>query len=182
MGKTIVSERLASRLGALHIDLADLVKRESLSSGYDRRRRTLIADTETLAKRLQQILEQRKSDFIIDGHYATTVIPQEQITKVFVLRCHPKQLERQMEKRGFKGTKLWENLAAEILDVCLYDSIMNAGIDKVCEIDTTNKTIDEISNDITCVLKGKKECVVGIIDWLGQLEEEDALDNYLKDF
>ena len=162
------------------MELGDLVKRERLTSGYDKQRRTLIANTGKLAKRVQQIAKQHKGDVIIDGHYASAVIPKTKVTKAFVLRCHPRQLKQQMEKRGFRGAKLWENLAAEILDVCLYEAIMKIGIEKVCEIDTTNKTIDDIVNEILSSYRGKKECTVGSIDWLGRLEKEGILDNYLK--
>jgi len=99
-----------------------------------------------------------------------------------VLRCHPQQLKEQMQRRGFKGTKLWENLAAEILDVCLYDAIMNLGIEKVCEIDTTNKTVEDTVNEIQSILDGQRTCTVGITDWLGKLERENILDQYLKEF
>lgn len=87
-----------------------------------------------------------------------------------------------MEKRGFKGPKLWENLAAEILDVCLYDSIRDVGLEKVCEIDVTNKAVDETVREIVSILEGQKEHMVGVIDWLGKLEEESILDQYLKEF
>ncbi len=182
VGKTSVSERLAANLGALHVDLADVVKRERLSKGYDRRRRTLLADTDELTKRVQQIITQSQGDVIIDGHYATSVVSRKEVSRVFVLRCHPQQLKQHMEKRGFKSRKLWENLAAEILDVCLYDAIREIGLDKVCEIDITNKTIDETVEEISSILRCDKECIVGIIDWLGKLEEENVLDHYLKEF
>lgn len=182
MGKTIVSEQLAKRLDALHIDLADIVKRENLTIGYDKQRRTLIADTSKVAKRVQQIIKQSEGDAVIDGHYAPAVIPKAQVTGVFVLRRHPKQLRRQMERRGFKGSKLWENLAAEILDVCLYDAIMKVGIENVCEIDTTSKAVKDTVDEILSVLNGKKKCTAGITDWLGVLESEKSLDQYLKQF
>lgn len=182
MGKSIISERLATRLDAIHIDLADLVKREKLTSGYDKQRRTLIADASKLAKRVHQIMKQHESNVIIDGHYAASIVLKSLVTNVFVLRCHPRQLKQQMQKRGFKGTKLWENLAAEILDTCLYDAITNMGIEKVCEIDATNRTVDSVVDEIVSVLKGERACAVGIIDWLGKLEAENSLDQYLKQF
>lgn len=160
--------------------MGDLVKRERITSGYDEERQTFIADTAKLEKRLQQSIKQQDGNVVVDGHYATSVIPKTQVTKVFVLRCHPEKLEQQMETRGFKGTKLWENLAAEILDVCLYDAIMNVGIEKVCEVDITNKTVDETVSKILSVLDGKKNCMAGTVDWIGELERENSLDLYLK--
>jgi len=182
VGKTSVSERLAAKLEAFHIDLTDLVKSERLSSGYDRRRQTLLSDTDELAKRVQQIVKQSRGDLIIDGHYATSVVSKRAVSRVFVLRCHPQQLKQQMEERGFKGAKLWENLAAEILDVCLYDAIKEMGLGKVCEIDITDKTVDETVEEIASILRCEKDCIVGFIDWLGKLEEESVLDQYLKEF
>ena len=182
MGKTIVSEQLATKIRAQHVDLAETVKRERLTNGYDRKRQTWIADTSRLANRLQQKIKQETTDVIIDGHYASAVVPAAQVTRVFVLRRHPQQLKKQMERRGFKGAKLWENLAAEVLDVCLYDAIMNVGIEKVCEIDATSKTVENTVNEILSILDGKKMCAVGTVDWLGTLEKENILDQYLRHF
>lgn len=181
VGKTTVSEQLATRLGAMHINLGDLVKRERLTSGYDGRRQTWIADTDRLANRLKQILKQ-PGTLVVDGHYAPSVIPKRSVTMVFVLRRHPRQLKEQLETRGFKGDKLWENIESEILDVCLYDAIMNVGVQKVCEIDTTNKRVEDVVKEILSILDGQKPCITKLTDWLETLERESRLDEYLKHF
>lgn len=184
MGKTSVSNQLAVELNALHIDLGMLVKKEKLSSGVDKTRKTLIFDRAKLAKRVHQITAQQgqNRDVIIDGHYAADVVSKRKITKVFVLRRHPEELKKTMEARGFKDRKLWENLAAEILDVCLYDAMKGAGVNKVCEIDVTGRRIDEVVKEIISILNEKKLCVTGIVDWLGKLELEKRLDEFLKEF
>ena len=182
MGKTAVSEKLAAKLGAVHVDIANLVKKQKITSGYDEKRQTLIADNERLAKRVQQIIAKTHKTVIVDGHYAADTVPKIQVTKVFVLRCHPKQLRQRMEERGFQGAKLRENLAAEILDVCLIDAIATIGLDKICEVDATDKTVDAMIKEIMSVLLKKKQCNVGVVDWLGQLEMEDCLDQYLQEF
>jgi adenylate kinase len=181
VGKTDISERLAVRLNALHIDVGELVKEEKITSGYDENRQTFIADTTKLAGRIQQIIAGTRKAVIIDGHYGTEVTPKGQLTRVFVLRCHPRQLRQRMEEKGFKGRKVKENLAAEILDVCLYEAIENVGTEKVCELDTTDKMPDAVVTEMMSVLKAKSRCLTGIVDWLGQLEMENSLDDYLKD-
>jgi adenylate kinase len=135
-----------------------------------------------LAKRVDQMISDSRKTMIIDGHYAPEIVPKEDITKVFVLRCHPKQLKQRMIERGFQGAKLKENLAAEVLDVCLTDAIASVGTDRVCEIDTTDKTIDAVLDEIISALEKKKHCAIGIVDWLGQLEAEQTLDQYLQEF
>jgi len=182
VGKTTISRTLAAKLGALHLDIATLVKREQMASGYDKKRQTLIADTDKLAKKVQQTVSKTSETIIVDGHYATDVVPWKQVAKVFVLRCHPVELRRRMEERDFQGSKVKENLAAEILDVCLADAVANVGEDKICEIDTTHQTVDATVDQILSILKGKERCTIGIVDWLGRLEEEGSLDQYLQDF
>jgi adenylate kinase len=182
VGKTTVSAILAVKLGGLHLDIATLVKSAHLTKGYDKKRQTLIADTDRLAQRVQQIMSKTSKSLIVDGHYSTDVVPAKQVTRVFVLRCHPEELRNRMNARGFQGSKVKENLAAEILDVCLADAIANVGEDKVCEIDTTRQTADASASQIVSILRGRKRCVIRIVDWLGRLEGEGSLDQYLKDF
>jgi adenylate kinase len=184
VGKTSACSRLAKELDAVHIDLGELVIEEKLSSGFDETRGTFIADRTKLVKRVRERVMQdgKKQDIIVDGHFATDVVRPEDVTRVFVLRRHPKELQRLMEKRGFEGRKLWENLAAEVLDVCLYDAIQAVGANKVCEIDVSGRRVEEVVRGIVLVLNGKRPCTVGIVDWLGKLEQEGELDQYLREF
>jgi len=180
VGKTSISHLLASKLDAVYINLAELVERERLISGVDKARETLIADTPRVSKRVQEIIKSSEGDVIVDGHYAVDVVPTKAVHIVFVLRRNPDELKGLMEDRGFKERKLWENLAAEILDVCLWDAVSACGSDKVCEIDVSGKRIEEVVEDMLLTLEGKRKCRVGIVDWLGKLEEEGRLHEFLK--
>lgn len=182
VGKTAVSRLLASRLDAVHVDLAELVKRENLISGTDKARKTLIADTSRVSSRIQEITRESERDVIIDGHYAVDVVPAKNIHIVFVLRRDPDELKGFMENRGFKKRKLLENLAAEILDVCLWDAVSACGSDKICEVDASGKRVEDIVEDMISVLEGRKKCRVGVVDWLGKLEAEGRLNDFLKTF
>jgi broad-specificity NMP kinase len=51
---------------------------------------------------------------------------------------------------------------------------------KVCELDVTGKTVEEIIGEIIDVLDKGKKCYSGIVDWLGMLEHEGITDQYLK--
>lgn len=182
VGKTVVSSLLASRLNGFHIDLGELVKREKLWSEVDKTRETLIADVPKLSKRVQEIVEHSERDVVLDGHYAVDVVPARSIHIVFVLRRDPDELRRSMQKRGFKGRKLKENLAAEVLDACLYNAVKVCGVEKVCEIDVTGKKADEVVEEAVEVLEGKRACAIGTVDWLGKLEKEGRLEEFLEDF
>jgi len=182
VGKTAVSQFLTSKLKAIHIDLTKLVKQEKLTSGVDKARKTLIADMKKVSERVQDIIKSYEQDIIIDGHYSMNVLPAKNVYLAFVLRRDPEELKKMMEDRGFKNRKLWENIAAEILDVCLWDAVRACGFNKVCEISVTSKTIEEVAEEIVAVLEEKRKCRVGIVDWLGKLEKERRLDEFLKDF
>jgi len=162
--------------------LGELVKREKLWSDLDNTRETLIADIPKLSKRVQEVIEPSERDTVLDGHYAVDVVPAKNIHIVFVLRREPDELRRLMRKRGFEGKKLKENLAAEVLDVCLYNAVKACGVEKVCEINVTGKKVDEVVEEAVAVLEGRKACAVGIVDWLGKLENEGRLEEFLEDF
>jgi len=180
VGKTAVSSLLAFKLDAVHVDLAELVKRENLISGVDKARETLIADAGRVSKRIREIMRESEGDVIVDGHYSVDVVSAKNVHMVFVLRRSPYELKGFMEDRGFKGRKLWENLADEILDVCLWDAVSACGSDKVCEIDASGRRVEDVVEDMISVLEGRKKCRVGVVDWLGKLEAEERLHEFLK--
>ncbi|MEM2947516.1 MAG: hypothetical protein QXN96_04675, partial [Candidatus Bathyarchaeia archaeon] len=68
----------------------------------------------------------------------------------------------------------------EILDVCLVDALNAYGKEKVCEIDVTMKSVEDTVEKILSILNGSKKCRVGVVDWLGKLENEGLLNDYLR--
>jgi len=181
VGKTSVSQLLASKLNAEYVNLTDLAIREGLIAGKDKERDSIIVDESKIRKKLHELIDSsNKKDIVIDGHYAVSVVPKELVTYIFVLRRNPVELKKLMQSSGFTGRKLWENLASEILDVCLVDALNIHSEEKVCELDTSGKSVEEIVSEILTVLERHKKCGVGLVDWLGKLETEGVLDDYLK--
>ncbi len=180
IGKTTTAKALASKIHADYINLTELAKNERLTLGEDKERNTTIIDEDKVIRRLNQIISNSQQDIIIDGHYAASVVPKELATHNFVLRRDPVELRKIMEKCGFTGRKLWENLAAEILDVCLVDALNAGGNTEVCEIDVSGKTVAESVNEVARLLAGDEKCCVGVVDWISKLEKEGTLDEMLK--
>jgi len=158
------------------------VKREKLYSRIDRKRKTLVADIEKVSKKIDEIIHNTATDVIVEGHFAVDVVPPEKISIVFVLRRDPEDLEKILKRRSYSEEKIKENVAAEILDVCLYNAIKVCGEDKVCEINVTSRNVEDVVQEIIKVINGEEKCKIGIVDWLGKLEAEGKLDKYLKDF
>ncbi|MEM2093763.1 MAG: adenylate kinase family protein [Candidatus Bathyarchaeia archaeon] len=180
VGKTTVAKALASRLGGKYISINDLVMEEKLISGWDKKRDTAIVDLERLRKKLGQILTEAEQDIILDGHYAYDAVPKNIDPTVFVLRKDPARLETVLKERGYSENKIDENLAAEALDVCLIDALKRFGPGKVDEIDTTYMDVEAVVNEILKALRGEREMKVGKVDWLGKLEEEGMLEEFLS--
>ncbi len=181
VGKTTVAHLLASKLDALYVNLTDLTLREKTVLGRDEERESIIVDENSTRRKIREIVENcDKSEVIVDGHYAASVVPEKLATYVFVLRRDPVELRKFMEERGFSGRKLWENLASEILDVCLCDALDVYEGGKVCELNVSGESLEEIVSKILDVLKGSKKCRVGVVDWLGKLESEGLLEEFLK--
>jgi adenylate kinase len=181
VGKTAVAYQLSEKLNALSINLTELAEKESLTLGQDRERKTTIINEDKMRAKLSEILAKtEKTNIIIDGHYAAAVVPKSHVNHVFVLRRNPVELRTFMEKCGFHGPKLWENLASEILDVCLVEALSEHEKEKVCEVDVTGKTVESVVTEILAILASRKKCRVGCVDWLGILETQGILDEYLK--
>jgi adenylate kinase len=180
VGKTTLAKQLATKLDALYINLTDYAKANGLTLGEDKQRNTTIIDETKMRKALEATINQtEKTTIIVDGHYAAAVVPSSLATHVFVLRRNPVELKVFMQKCAFPDAKLYENLSAEILDVCLVEALqMHEG--KVCELDVTGKTVEETVNEVLAVVNEGKRCYSGFVDWLGMLEREGLTDQYLK--
>jgi adenylate kinase len=181
VGKTTIACQLSKKLDALYVNLTEFAAKENLALGQDKKRKTTIINEDKMRKKIRETIDTtEKSNIIIDGHYAAAVVPKSHVTRIFVLRRNPVELRTFMEKCGFQGPKLWENLASEILDVCLVEALREHEKEKVCELDVTGKTVENVVTEILAVLDSRKKCRVGCVDWLGMLETQGVLDEYLK--
>jgi adenylate kinase len=180
VGKTTTAKALTQKLDALYINLTDYAKTNGLVIEEDKERNSLIIDEENMPRKLTETINaSENTNIIIDGHYASAVTPTEQVTNVFVLRRDPRELKQLMKKCDYKDSKMWENLQAEIIDVCLSEAL-EFHAEKVCELDITGRAVEEVVGEILEVLEKRKSCSFGVIDWLAILEKEGLTDQYLK--
>lgn len=139
--------------------------------------RGLEVDVKKLGRLLTEMIEAKKEQVIV-GHLAPYVIKPAGISMVAVLRRSPYDLERTLEKRGYDTDKIRENLASEILGVLLYDSVKAFGKRKVAEFDTTEKTPEQIYNEIMRALN-KKPKAAGV-DWLAMVSEKGDMQRFFE--
>jgi len=180
VGKSTVAKALASKLGGQYINVGDLAKKENLIVEADEKRDTFVADIRRLRTRFRAILKKAEGDVILDGHYAYDVIPKTIEPSVFVLRRDPVRLEPILKERGYDENKVYENLAAEALDVCLMGALERFAHGRVAEMDVTYMSVDAVAEEVLSILRGETEMKVGKVDWLGKLEEEGMLEAFLS--
>ena len=180
VGKTVCSQLFAREISARHIDIGGLVREHDLTLGMDSERETSIADIDRLSDLLSVLLEAPRQDCVVEGHLAPYVLDASDIELAYVLRCDPDQLLSRLMKRGFSESKAIENVASEILGVCLWEAVNRFGEDQVAEIDTTDRSPKQVVEEMLNVLNGSSEPVVGGIDWLSRISEQGRLNFFFK--
>jgi len=170
-GKSCVSTILR-KLGYEVIDL-NKISTEKFVISIDRKRNSKIIDTNKLNRYVKENYA-KKDTIFVEGHLSHLL---KSVDKVIILRCHPNELKKRLTTKGWKTEKISENVEAEILDIILCETIDLHPIKNVFEIDTTGKSIDDVSSSIKDMVKNKfkqmKKYNIGYIDW-----SEEAL----KDF
>ncbi|MDH3191608.1 MAG: AAA family ATPase [Nitrosopumilus sp.] len=125
---------------------------------------------------LENIINEKISDFsLIVGHLAPYVISSEKIDKVIVLRKNPYDLFEIYEKRGYTKEKSKENAGSEALGIIAYDTIAKFG-DKVFQINTTAKSVKEISDIVLKIIKNNYSSET--IDWLEMIVKNNDLKKF----
>lgn len=149
-GKTTVTAELRRRGHEVH-DVHALVE-GGLSLYRDEDRNSLVADIDGLRDALRDV------DGILEGHLSHLL----DVDTCVVLRCHPDELGRRGRNR--------ENQEAEALDAVLIDAVEHC--DDVHEIDTTDRTPEQVADLVEAIMRSEENCPPGRVDWTPWLMEE----------
>lgn len=138
------------------IDINALVK-AGMNFGIDPVRGCLDADMDALADHLAKL--DRDETIILEGHFSHHFADWS-----IVLRLSPSVLGPRLEARGYSAPKIRENLEAEALDVILVEAVELCT--RVDEIDTTEKSPEEVAELVTEIVQGRLQLPPGQVDWL----------------
>ncbi len=172
-GKTTVSRLVAQKIDYNLLAVNDLVYEKHLYTGHDPLKGYKIVDMDALTGEIgTRIEESVNKDFIIEGHLAHYFKENDLVETVIVLRSRPTILSKRLKKREWKDQKIQENLEAEALDICTYESVeIHDG--KVNEIDTTDSTVEEVVDMVIEVINGRKLFPPGNLNFLEDLYIND---------
>jgi adenylate kinase len=153
VGKTVLARLLAKKIGFTFSSLGDLVRKERLHKGFDRRARSYIIDERSVRRELQGYFEDhREKGIVFESHSVSSILPKTRGMVAIVLRLDPVVLAKRLQARNWPKLKIWENVESEMIDVSLYDSLKVLGKTRVLEIDTTGKRPKELVREILKVL------------------------------
>jgi adenylate kinase len=158
VGKTVLAKLLAKRTGFRFLSLGDLVKKERLHKGFDRRARSYIINEPAVRKRLEDYFEDHLANGVIfETHSIGSFLHKTRGMVAVVLRLDPVALARRLRARNWPRVKIWENVEAEMIDVSLYESLKFFGRTRVFEIDTTGKGPEQLMREILRALSRNRE-------------------------
>jgi len=158
-GKSTVADAVGDRLGIEIIHLNDRIKEYGLHTGEDEERGSLVADIEAI--------EEHLGDWsgLLDSHLSH----QFEADAGVVLRCAPEELEERLTERGETAAKAVENAESEALDIVLSEAVRRHGEENIYEIDTSDRAVEAVTDDVIAVLRGEREPAAGIVDFTGSL-------------
>ena len=154
-GKSTATDLVESDLDVVHLN--ELVREEELYTEVDEDRDSVIADLDAIRSRLADA-----DDVLVDSHLAHHL----DADRVVVLRCHPQELVERLTDRGAPLAKAEENADAESLDVILSEAVAQHGTEHVYEIDTTDRSPEEVAADIEDVIAGDRAPSAGDVDFM----------------
>jgi adenylate kinase len=116
---------------------------------------------------------------VLVGHLLPHVLHRNDAGFIAVLRCSPEGLEERFSDRGYSGEKIRENIASEILDICLGEALERFGPDVLAEFDTTGRDAHDVAEEVVDVFRGNTRRPLGQVRWLSGKSAKHLIDQYL---
>ena len=149
-GKSTVSKQLEGKI----VDLKNYLEENDL--GKVNENGEIEVEIEELRENSPE--EPDDEDLILEGHLAHFL----DLDYCIVLRCRPDKLRERLSERDYSEQKIEENIESEKLDIILSQAVQRQ--EKVFEIDTTDKSVEEVVEEIkSAVSEGKEN--YGDVDW-----------------
>jgi len=169
VGKTTVARAVALKLNLDLISLGEFVAARKLYVEYDAERRAYVIDVKRVKEELREVARDRR--VVVETH-VIDAIPEDLVEVAVILRLDPRILEERLTRRGYARIKVVENVQAELLDACLIEAVRAFGVDRVYEVDTTGKSVEEVVEEVLDVIYGGRGCKPGTVNWFEVLGDE----------
>jgi adenylate kinase len=172
VGKHTIAKNVAK---ILNYEILDINKIALESGIYKKNDESADVDI----KKLQKIIKNKiKEKSIVVGHLVPYALTKNQVKRAIILRKNPYKLISIYKKRGYSAKKIAENLGSEILGVIAYDCIKKFGKNKSHQLDTTSKSVSQITKIIIKSIGGKFES--DKVDWLTLITKKNDLKKFFS--
>ncbi len=176
VGKTELAIDIARKTGFDFLSLSEIVKKERLHNGFDRSTQSYVVNEGRVRKRLRGYFADRgRKGVVIETHSVGPFLPRSPSMIALVLRLDPVVLYKRLKARGWSKRKTWENVEAEMIDVCLFESLRFLGTGRVYEIDTTGKTRSMVLKEALRILSSGRKWHAGRTNWLEKYDPVSLL-------
>ncbi|KAL5101599.1 hypothetical protein RYX36_005926 [Vicia faba] len=142
-GKTTTATALAEATQLRHINIGELVKEKNLHDGWDDELDSYILNEDLVCDELEDVMEEGGN--IVDYH-GCDFFPERWFDYVVVLQTDNTILFDRLTKRGYKETKLSNNVESEIFQVLLEEAKESYAEDKVIAL--KSNTIEDIDSNV----------------------------------
>ncbi|KAF5062430.1 AAA domain protein [anaerobic digester metagenome] len=105
----------------------------------------------------------------VDGYVEGGLAHLLSCDRLVILRCRPDVLERRLAARGYSPAKVRENVEAEALDVVLCEALELHSPDRILEIETTDRKVEETADLVAAFVAGFEPPSHGRLDFSGYL-------------
>ncbi len=170
-GKTTITNELEKIFNEIYcISINEFAIGNNLVLGKDPNKGYKIIDIERLNEKLNIFIDNYINSYnliVVEGHLSHLC---DGCDKCIVLRLNPQLLKERLEARNYSDNKIRENIEAEVLDVCSIEAYEKHG-NNVHEIDTTDKSVDEVLKLIKNVILDKDSFPVGNVSFIDYLLE-----------
>lgn len=144
-GKTSHAEEFVSRHPEFkHINVSEYAKLNGCIEGYDKDRDSSIVDEDKLLDLLEPLAN--KGGIVIDWH-CCEIFPERWIDLVVVIRCDNTVLYNRLEARGYKQSKITENVECEIMQILLTEAMENYNSNIVVELNS--ESLDSLDENVS---------------------------------
>ncbi|KAK2377521.1 adenylate kinase isoenzyme protein [Trifolium repens] len=142
-GKTTMSTALAEATQLNHINIGDLVRDKNLHDGWDDELDSYILNEDLVCDELEDVMEEGGN--IVDYH-GCDFFPERWFDCVVVLQTDNSILYDRLISRGYRDSKLSNNVECEIFQVLLEEAKESYAEDKVVALKSNN--IEDINRNI----------------------------------
>jgi len=142
-GKTTVAEALNQEI----IDMKEFARERDLGE-----------ETDLFEIDVSAVNSELPPEYWVEGHLAHKL----DLDYCIVLRTRPDVLKERLEARDYSKEKIDENIEAEAMDLILSEASQNNS--PIYEIDTTEKSVEEVIEEIEDAVENRREKLLSI-DW-----------------